>query len=408
MEQEPDFSTLAISAGQLFTPASPIREKDLFSGRSYQIRRIIDVIFQSGQHVIIFGERGVGKTSLANVLSSFASAPNRPNPFLATRINCDRSDTFETVWEKVFDGMQLVKQKIGLGFGQPGTTISFSAKDIFKGVKISPNEVRKAIVNVSNSFLPVIIIDEFDRLDNNVRRVFADLIKSISDDILNVTVILIGVGDSVSDLISEHQSVARALVQIQMPRMTIEEIKDIINKNLDRLGMTIDSDVIQHIAKLSKGLPHYAHLLALHATRNALDERSMKIHSPNFEKAVEQSVEDAQYSIKTDYHTAIRSGHKDNIFSDVLLSCAVAVVNEMGEFAANDLRQPLKQISGRDYEIASFTRHLTEFCEEKRGNILIKSGEKRSYRYRFADPLMQPFVSMQGIIGKKINAASLA
>ena len=172
--------------------------------------------------------------------------------------------------------------------------------------------------------------------------------------------------------------------------------------------MSIDQNVLQHMAKLSKGLPHYADLLGLHATRNALDNQSLVIKGDNFEKAIIQSLEDAQYSIKTDYHNAIRSAHKDNLFSDVLLACALAPLDDMGEFAAQELRPPLQQITSKFYDIPSYARHLTEFSEDKRGNILIKSGEKRSYRYKFADPLMQPYVTMQGLIDKKITTQSLS
>ena len=48
-----------------FTPGAPIDSRDLFAGRTRQIDKAINTIFQRGQHAIIFGERGVGKTSLA-------------------------------------------------------------------------------------------------------------------------------------------------------------------------------------------------------------------------------------------------------------------------------------------------------------------------------------------------------
>ena len=407
MATEEQLQERAIMAGHVFNPNTPVSEKDLFSGRTNQIRRVIDVIFQKGQHVIIFGERGVGKTSLANVLSSFVSTPSAQNQLLSTRINCDRADSFKTVWEKVFDEMNLTKSKLAIGFSKEQNPQMFTAKDFFPTGNITPNEVRKAIIQVSNIFFPVIIFDEFDRLDLSVRKLFADLIKSLSDHSLNVTIILIGVGDSVDQIISEHQSVSRALVQVQMPRMTPDEIKAIINNSLTRLGMTISDDTLSQISILSKGLPHYAHLIGLHSTRDALDNKSTSISNDNLNNAIKKAVQDVQYSITTNYHKAIRSAHKDNIFPDVLLACALSSVNELGEFAAQDLRNPIYKITKKKYDIPSYARHLNEFSSDKRGNILIKSGERRSYRYKFADPLMQPFIIMQGLIDKKITSHSL-
>ncbi len=56
---------------EAFTPGAPINSRDLFSGRKKQVDKAISTIFQRGQHAVIFGERGVGKTSLANTLFDF-------------------------------------------------------------------------------------------------------------------------------------------------------------------------------------------------------------------------------------------------------------------------------------------------------------------------------------------------
>ena len=58
----------------------------------------------------------------------------------------------------------------------------------------------------------------------------------------------------------------------------------------------------------------------------------------------------------------------------------------------------MSKIMQKRYEIPSFARHLNSFCQLERGNVLKKEGEKHRYRYRFSNPLMQPFVIMKGII----------
>ena len=54
--------------GQHFKPATPIDNVSLFCGRVRQRQTVVDAINQSGQHVVLYGERGVGKTSLAKML----------------------------------------------------------------------------------------------------------------------------------------------------------------------------------------------------------------------------------------------------------------------------------------------------------------------------------------------------
>jgi hypothetical protein len=43
----------------------------LFAGRSEQVDQIIGAICQKGYHVVLYGDRGVSKTSLSNVLVEF-------------------------------------------------------------------------------------------------------------------------------------------------------------------------------------------------------------------------------------------------------------------------------------------------------------------------------------------------
>lgn len=58
----------------------------------------------AGQHAVIYGERGVGKTSLARVAMRVAT---NQSGILAVRVNCDGSDTYDTLWQKVLDELLI-------------------------------------------------------------------------------------------------------------------------------------------------------------------------------------------------------------------------------------------------------------------------------------------------------------
>jgi hypothetical protein len=192
-----------------------------------------------------------------------------------------------------------------------------------------------------------------------------------------------------------------------MPRMTPTEIGSIIDTGLNRLEMTIDLTARDRVVLLAQGLPHYAHLICLHAARFALDQKTATITMDIVALAIGNAIKDAQHSIRTAYGAAIRSARKDNLFREVLLSCALATMDDLGFFAAADVRGPLRSITGRDYDIPTFAQHLNEFSDTKRGRILKKIGDRRRYRYRFSDPLMQPFVIMQGVVSDMIPDALL-
>jgi hypothetical protein len=85
----PDLQALSFQTGSIFTPGAPINERDLFAGRSEQVEKIFDAVSQRGCHAILYGERGVGKTSLSNMISAFLA--NRLS-FVISRTNCDISE----------------------------------------------------------------------------------------------------------------------------------------------------------------------------------------------------------------------------------------------------------------------------------------------------------------------------
>ena len=272
-----------------------------------------------------------------------------------------------------------------------------TARELLGEGDTTPESVRRALAILAQQCLPIVIIDEFDRLSDVPRRALADLIKTLSDHAVGATTILVGVADSVEQLVQEHQSVERALVQIRMPRMQPSEITQIVDNGVQRLQMTVTDVARSRIARLSQGLPHYAHLLGLYAARAAVDQRQMSIGVESVAMAMRRAIQGAQQTIRSSYDYAVRSPRKDNLFGDVLLACAMAETNELGYFAAQDIRSPMQLVTGKRYEIPSFAQHLNEFCDEKRGPILYKDGTRRRYRYRFINPLLQPFVIMRGL-----------
>jgi len=400
-DDEQRWQDLAIQAGRVFSPSAPIDKRSLFAGRELQIRAVIDAINQKGQHAIIYGERGVGKTSLANVLASFLD--KQPAPIVAPRVQCDALDTFPTVWRKVFDRIELTRSVTRFRFASDAIQETFKATELVGGDDISPDDVRRALTVLSKSALPIVIIDEFDRLPADRRRPFADTIKTLSDHAVPATVVLVGVAENVEALVEEHRSVERALVQVRMPRMSRDEIARIVTTGLEKLGMAIRPDALERLVVLSQGLPHYTHLVSLYAAREAAGARTLEVSVGHVNGAIDKAVTGAQESIASLWHQATRSARKDNLFADVLLACALAETDRQGTFAAQDVRPRLREIAGKPYTIASFAQHLEEFCSSRRGPVLQRTGAKRSFRYRFVNPLMQPYAIMQGYRSRRIT-----
>ena len=190
-----------------------------------------------------------------------------------------------------------------------------------------------------------------------------------------------------------------------MPRMDMEERKDIIDKRVARLGMSISGDAKWKIVNLSKGLPTYIHALGKFAVYNALKDLRLAVMEDDVDAAITEVLQAAQQTLRESYDEATRSNQAHAQFKHVLTACALAKVDDAGFFMPTAVIGPLSNILDRNVEIANFQTTLKDFAE-KRGKILERSGEARSYRFRFQNPAMQPYVIMRAIKENIVDGAA--
>lgn len=384
----------------VFRPGAPVNSYELFAGRLTQVQNIVSAIRSRGQHVALFGERGVGKTSLANVLAELLG--NNKN-LAVIKTTASRGDTFNGIWGRIGRELRFENKKQGIGFLSQNNANIVNLEELLTNAN-SPDDVR---YHLGSLRVPIVaVIDEFDRLaGTKTTQQMADCIKTFSDNAVDVTIVLVGVADDINELIAEHASVERALVQVRMPRMTHQELHEIIDKGCKATGMVFTQTAVERCVSLAQGLPHYTHLLALLSATAALDEDSLTITDIEVDKSIKAAIERAQQSVQNLYHRATSSPRTDNLFREVLTACALARTDQLGYFAPSDVRSPLSKIMGKSYDIPAFARHLKLFCDTDRGPILQRTGPQRRYRYRFINPLMQPYVILAALASKKIDSS---
>jgi Cdc6-like AAA superfamily ATPase len=326
---------------------------------------------------------------------------------LVARATCDASDDFGSVWRKALEEIVIRKQTRGVGFAPAESEAADSASQLLAAGPVTPNAVRKALASVTRQREIAIVIDEFDRLsDHGARTLFADTIKLLSDHLVGATIVLVGVADDIDELIREHGSVERALVQIHMPRMSRAELAEIVTRGMAVARLTIGKTAVHRIATLSQGLPHYTHLLGQHAAQAALGDNRADVTLADVDRAVSRAIDRAQQSIMDAYRRATTSGRR-SMYSEVLLASALASEDEFGFFSAADVRERLATITGKEVATATFAQHLDELAGEERGPVLQKRGAPRRFRYRFVNPLLQPYVVMRGLSDGSVSARGL-
>ena len=376
-------------ANQVFTPGFPVHQRDLFSGRAEQLDRTIDALSAPGRHPVIFGQRGVGKTSLANILGQVLKN------LVSVKVSCDGNDTFPTIWNRILYTASISFKQQAFGFSQDDATKTISLGDALghDPSTTKPAEIADLLRRVQGYC--VVILDEFDKVtDQQTKAAFADLIKILSDTAQDVTLILVGVAENIHELLGAHPSIDRNLVQIELPLMSDKEIKLIIETGFNRLSLTVESGVVAQVPVLAGGYPHYAHLLGLCCAKVCADNDTTHLTRQLFDIACNLAVEDAVEKYRDAYVRATATTQASR-YPLILSACGYARTDSRGVFRATDVVDAIQQVFNESLTVQAVVPALGQFLTEERAAVLqaVKVGGRQCYRIR--DPMMRPFCRLK-------------
>ena len=382
---------------EAFSPSAPITVKNFFFGRFDHLKEILDAIRERGQHIVVYGERGVGKTSFANISASSIQG------IFPIKITCNRKDVFKKIWDRAFQRVKFEQSKEGMGF-IPIERKESVQLDLFLPDKddISSIDIQFVLEKVQVRLM--FIFDEFDTIDSgNVISEMADTIKSLSDNAPHVTIMLVGVGSTISDLIGEHESINRCLRQVKLPRMSNGELKQILDHGLEHMGFSIDATAEREIIRFSQGFPHFTHLLGKNACKACLEDGIEKVGAAELERSISISVERVDESIRNAYQRGTMTSKNSDSFKSVVWACSDAEEDEHGTFKLTDIAAAYSKITKKETKANAIAYHIGKLCSDERGKILDKVGTSNNVRYRFRNPLLRAYIQLKRRTILKLN-----
>lgn len=341
----------------------------------------------------------MGKTSLAKLLRYFVPAGRQTVKYI--RKSVVSSDTFTSIWTDIFIEVKFSAVRDGI-------RQEYSVSDLYPDA-ITPADVVRELRQFGEDSIPIIVIDEFQQLqDNASAKLLSETVKAVSDEGINATLIIVGVGDSVEELVRGHSSIIRCSEEVLMPRMNKDEIKELLTVRIGQLGMNIDGNAIWKIIGLSKGLPAFAHSLGRSAVYAAVARSSMTVSEQDVDKGIHETIDESQQTLRLAYEDATSSNHRNATFKELLTACALVKTDESGWFTPKDVCAPYSRIVGDYRSIETYSERLKDFATPKRGSVLVQRGSERNFRFRFTEPAMQPFVLMKGIEAGFVDSAAMS
>lgn len=380
----------------IYTPHRPVNDVKLFFGRQDEVHSIIEQINTPGQHSLLYGDRGVGKSSLANVASDLLLSKIISGD-LYFKI-CDSESSFVSILREPLSdvGVDVSIEKIdtksrsggGGEIGIPYAKMKASGDEeeseskIGPRQRISPSYAAEKLESLSG----LLVVDEADSLRTDEDKYkLAEFVKQLSDRDADFKVLIVGIAQTGDELTAGHDSVKRCLRETKLGRMSDDELREIIEYGEDELGIKFSENVKTKIIDASSGYPHFTHLLALKCAENAISEDRNSININHFEKSLEEAREDAEGTLSRSYRSATRS-HRTNMYR-VVLQAASRFGGD--EFTAAELRQEIEDITGDEITQQSLNNYFKELVSDD-GSAVLKRISKGVYK--FSDPRMPSYV----------------
>ena len=409
---------MTVDIMNVFTPALAIADPARFAGRQEQLDAVSIALQSEGTQIVIYGNRGVGKSSLARQLAAIAQGdmtvidrlqfkPSSTPDFLVVSVECDDSilDMRALILRLLTDDEGLAPwipfkvEKVTAG-GELGAGLNVKVLNISGKLSKSDTLERQVVeqdlyATFGNAISHVLgtgvvsgilfIIDEVDRIKS--RDDLPSIIRARGAD-PRVKFALVGVGTTPQELIAGHESIVRQISDgcVEMPPMTPDELRSIFDTAhvaLREDGITFTTAAQNWIIGIAKGHPYYVHLLGKHSLIRAVLTREKSITEEMVQNVLAEiankgtaKVQEAAY-LKAIGHSYVREF--------VLKTFA----SHDGEEINTSTVYP-KISSARNMDTGAVSVYVGHLVSDKFGGNLEKTRERH---YRFKDSLFKAYAA---------------
>lgn len=252
--------------------SQPVTHRDRMAGRADTLAALIAAIEQQRSHVVLYGERGIGKTSLIHVFAETA----REARYMVLYGSCGVEARFDEMFRTFAEQIPLLYHS-GISPTADEMEHNRTFGELLDNPTVDPRELADLFQKIVGTRV-ILVLDEYDRVaDPGFRRDVAELIKNLSDRAARVQLILTGVASNLDELIGFTPSIRRNIVGLAVGPMADKELIQILTSAEASTGLVFAPDARQLIVKMSGGSPYLTRLLGNRAAGRSLDDKRQLI-----------------------------------------------------------------------------------------------------------------------------------
>lgn len=365
-----------LKAIKAFAPSQPVLELSQFAGRAYLLEQLVAAIEEHRNHIVIFGGRGTGKTSLAMALMTIA----REVGYHCAYVSCGRESTIDSIGRSALANLPIrFDERFDPRSENADPGGSFI--DLMPEEPISAQHLLNILARIHGTRV-LLVIDEFDRSESlTLSRDLTELMKVLSDRAIPLQIVIVGVGNVVDTFISQHASIARILYMVRVEAMTASELEETLALSAEHAGVVLRPQVVSDIVELAHGRPYIARLVGLKATKMALERGSQVVEVQDLRRGTSDLSAYLDASGFGSVRELITRNAGSTLLFDAMLRCKRDAADQ---FTLADVIEILQSQSSTGEMSTIVQRAVDLLASNEFGFLAVVQGSVT--RYRFVDP----------------------
>lgn len=418
-----------------FLPSSGVEDPHRFAGRREEVEDLTNALVTKGSIPLIYGQRGLGKSSLALQLSRIAKGDvelldelelselslTEEQRFLTFYVNCsDSTKNLKGILQLMINAVETLKDEriregakgdyrlidkttrrtLSLKVFSSQTTKRYAAE--VAALNTSKFTSEELLIRLTETLTDVygqrvlFILDEVDRVHQT--KGLASFLKSYSSEFVKFA--LVGIGTTEGDLLRDHGSLDRQLVPVRVPAMKRLELESIVDRTEEYLAENGEAVVFSdsaksELARIASGFPWFVHLIGQAALVAVAKAGRDSVERVDINAVVKHELPTRR--LAKNFHDRYMKAVRDSQLREYVLRL-------FAEWAAEDI--PTSEIypKARALGVSGPSTYLGHLTQEQCGHILVRSPQQARL-YRFSDEMFKVYVRMRPSVYSDVDVA---